>query len=608
MSEKELLAQIAQVAGAINKHMNTPPASYYSGYAPRGGYNARGRGRGRGMPYSPAYNPVHVSTGAFNRKLTLNNTQQPPASTTPTFAPSPRPPVAVRQFTLVNNNNTIKAGDSSSASTPLTSPAVSPPASSNSAPPTPPVTPVSTPTPGQWIQTKTKNMSMMNPSTYQKTMAAKQNSIRTAKVAKLKMHQERAKKAADLRKGIVRVGDKVYSKSLDGRKLVMRDPNQEDIVINGATFQMDPRGNKLIRKIGTGSQSTISTTTPTTTPTFEKSLGATPKQFAVDGVVYVRTTSGNLVRATLVKNQLLAKRAAQEALKAKRNKVMARKRQFCKYFTRFGHCTNIRCPFMHSRQHLAICKRFLRGLCHYTDATCKLSHTPSPHSTPACSHFQYAACTKDKCLYPHIKVNAQAPICRPFAKEGWCEAGATCKDRHVWICPDFDTPKGCNVKCGLAHVANGGIKVKKTAEEIERDRNARQQQQQQHRSGPGNSTTWSGRYMDRTVPSQNNAATESKAREYDENFIPLDFDSADEEEGAMLQMQVDSHESAEDEDVEEDVEEEDVNSDVEMEEDGDEEEREEDMGEEEEEGEEEQSDGDGGFAAFEDDDDNGFYC
>lgn len=128
--------------------------------------------------------------------------------------------------------------------------------------------------------------------------------------AKLKMRQERAKKAADLRKGIVRVGDKVYSKSLDGRKLIMRDPNQEDIVINGATFQMDPRGNKLIRKIGAGSQSTTSTATTTTTtkPTFEKSLDATPKQFAVDGVVYVRTTSGNLVRATLVKNQLLAKR------------------------------------------------------------------------------------------------------------------------------------------------------------------------------------------------------------------------------------------------------------------------------------------------------------
>ncbi|KAF9307442.1 hypothetical protein BGZ74_000001, partial [Mortierella antarctica] len=335
MSEKELLAQIAQVAGAINKHMNTPPAPYYpNGYAPtRGGYNARGRGRGRGMPYN-SYNPVHNSihgpSGAFNRTLTLNNTQPPPSLT--------RPPVTARHLSLVNSNNNIKTGDSSTASTPVASPAVSPPASSSSAPPTPPVTPASTPT-GQWIQTKTKNMSMMNPSTYQKTMVAKQNSIRSAKVAKLKMHQERAKKAADLRKGIVRVGDKVYSKSLDGRKLVMRDPNQGDIVINGATFQMDPRGNKLIRKIGTGSPAsgngaTISTATPTTKRTFGSS-GATPKQFAVDGVVYVRTTSGNLVRATLVKSQLLAKRAAQEALKAKRNKGMARKRQFCKYFTRF---------------------------------------------------------------------------------------------------------------------------------------------------------------------------------------------------------------------------------------------------------------------------------
>ncbi|KAG0357750.1 hypothetical protein BG005_003151 [Podila minutissima] len=590
MSEKELLAQIAQVAGAINKHMNTPPAPYYpNGYAPtRGGYNARGRGRGRGMPYS-SYNPVHNSihgpSGAFNRTLTLNNTQPPPSLT--------RPPVAARHLSLMNSNNNIKTGDSSTASTPVASPAVSPPASSSSAPPTPPVTPASTPT-GQWIQTKTKNMSMMNPSTYQKTMVAKQNSIRSAKVAKLKMHQERAKKAADLRKGIVRVGDKVYSKSLDGRKLVMRDPNQGDIVINGATFQMDPRGNKLIRKIGTGSPAsgngaTISTATPTTKHTFGSS-GATPKQFAVDGVV-----------------------AAQEALKAKRNKGMARKRQFCKYFTRFGQCTNIRCPFMHSRQHLSICKRFLRGQCHFTDATCKLSHTPSPHTTPACSHFQYAACTKDECLYPHIKVNAQAPICKPFAKEGWCEAGATCKDRHVWICPDFDTPTGCKIKCGLAHVANGGIRVKKTAEEIERDRQNGIFRQKKNGSDPQGNSAWSGRYMDRPTP--DSPKDTAKVREYDENFIPLDFDSADEDEGAMLQMQVESHESAEDEDadVEEEEEEEDVNSDVKKDDDDDEEEREEEMGEEEEgeedeeEKDEEENDDHGFFAAFEDEDEDGFY-
>ncbi|KAG0088696.1 hypothetical protein BGZ93_010298 [Podila epicladia] len=585
MSEKELLAQIAQVAGAINKHMNTPPVPYYSNrYAPnRGGYNARGRGGGRGMPYNsynPVHNPIHAP-GAFNRTLTLDNTQSPLSLT--------RPPVAARSLRLVNNNNNVntsKAGDSNT-STPIASPAVSPPASSSSVPLTPPVTPASTPT-GQWIQTKTKNMSMMNPSTYQKTMVAKQNSIRSAKVAKLKLHQERAKKAADLRKGIVRVGDKVYSKSLDGRKLVMRDSNQGDIVINGATFQMDPRGNKLIRKIGTGSSAsgnaTTSAATPTTTKSTFASSGATPKQFAVDGVM-----------------------AAQEALKAKRNKGMARKRQFCKYFTRFGQCTNIRCPFMHSRQHLAICKRFLRGQCHFTDATCKLSHTPSPHTTPACSHFQYAACTKDKCLYPHIKVNAQAPICKPFAKEGWCETGATCKDRHVWICPDFETPAGCKVKCGLAHVANGGIRVKKTAEEIERDRQNGIFKHNKSGSDPQGNKSWSGRYMDRPAP-DSPPKDSGKVREYDENFIPLDFDSADEDEGALLQMQVDSHESAEDEDA--DVEEEeDVNSDVEMEEDDDdeEEEREEEMGEEEGEEEEEESDGHGLFAAFEDEDEDGFY-
>ncbi|KAG0033049.1 hypothetical protein BGZ81_009491 [Podila clonocystis] len=579
MSEKELLAQIAQVAGAINKHMNTPPAPYYhNGYSPaRGGYNARGRGRGMPYsPYNPAHNPVHTPPAAFNRKLTLNNTQSPPTLT--------RPPVAARNLSLVNSNTISKEGDSSTTSTPVAS-SVSPPASSSSAPPTPPVTPAPTPI-GQWIQTKTKNMSMMNPSTYQKTMVAKQNSIRSAKVAKLKMHQERAKKAADLRKGIVRVGDKVYSKSLDGRKLVMRDPNQGDILINGATFQMDPRGNKLIRKIGTGSSALGNGATSTATTTSKRtfgSLGATPKQFAVDGVV-----------------------AAQEALKAKRNKAMARKRQFCKYFTRFGQCTNIRCPFMHSRQHLAICKRFLRGQCHFTDATCKLSHTPSPHTTPACSHFQYAACTKDKCLYPHIKVNAQAPICRPFAKEGWCEAGATCKDRHVWICPDFDTPAGCKVKCGLAHVANGGIRIKKTAEEIERDRQNGVVGHKKNGSGPGGNPAWSGRYMDRPTPDSPPKDT-AKAREYDENFIPLDFDSADEDEGAMLQMQVDSHESAEGEDDAEEEEEEDVNSDVEIEDYDDEEEREEEMGEEGgEEEDEEESDSDHGFAAFEDDED-GFY-
>jgi len=155
----------------------------------------------------------------------------------------------------------------------------------------------------------------MNSSTFKKTMVAKEKSIRTAKEMKLKLMQVRAKRAQDIRRGIVTMGGKEYSKSADGRKLVMRDTSQDNIVINGVEFQMDPRGNKLVRKAATA-------TTTTSLPTTARSMpstsglgmsptavsGATPKQFSVGGVVYVRTRSGNLVRATLVQNQLLEKR------------------------------------------------------------------------------------------------------------------------------------------------------------------------------------------------------------------------------------------------------------------------------------------------------------
>jgi len=174
----------------------------------------------------------------------------------------------------------------------------------------------STPSPTsgqQWIQSKGKNMSLMNPATFKKTMDAKEKSIRTSKEAKQKLRATRAQQAANLRKGVITVGGQQYTKSRDGRKLVMRDSTKDNIVINGVSFQMDPKGNKLVRKgtlkadassllpaVGTGG--------PVGLVGKPAMPSATPKQFAVDGVVYVRTTNGNLVRATLVKNKLLAKR------------------------------------------------------------------------------------------------------------------------------------------------------------------------------------------------------------------------------------------------------------------------------------------------------------
>ncbi|KAF9105906.1 hypothetical protein BGX27_009399 [Mortierella sp. AM989] len=549
MSDKELLAQIAQVAGAINKHMNTSAFPSYS--ASRGGYSGRGRGRGRGTAMPPI--------GPFNRKLMLNNTASPPASPhswtpspSPVFAPAVKPfvraPAPSRHLSLVNNTTIGATGNTPSDLSTKQSPILA----VSSAAPISPLSAVAKPSPlapseiapanmeqqqqnQQWIQSKGKNMSMMNPASYKKTMEAKLKSIRTSKEKKLKLRQAQAKLASDRLKGIVTVGGKQYNKSRDGRKLVMRDSSMDNIVINGMSFEMDPRGNKLVRKTATKDGSEPFTMVkPPTVATTTSATKATPKQFSMGGVVYVRTRNGNLVRATLVKKQLLEKRS-----------------------------------------HLAICKKFLRGSCPNDSNTCHLSHNPSPHTTPACSHFQRAACSKDNCPYPHIRINPQAPICRPFATEGWCETGVSCKDRHVWICPDFGTPAGCKKKCGLAHVANGGIRVKRSAEEMEKER--------QEHAASGNGTGHmdsnkrkrldsaqqfksTGRYMDGLLGQNQDQDQKDiigiKRSQHDEDFVPFDLGD---EEGSAFMDQDESEVMGDfegDQEVDEDEDDEDVSSDV----------------------------------------------
>ncbi|KAG0282371.1 hypothetical protein BGZ96_000549 [Linnemannia gamsii] len=615
MSDKELLAQIAQLAGAINKHRaqsqgyhgyspHPAPArggySGYNGYNAYGGhtgYNMRGRGRGRGAPFP------HAAAGPFNRSLTLNNNTPTLASSTssttsststvtpatvaakaiPALTPvqsmQPRPiinksfvptPAPSCHLTLVNKNT----ANTSITPGPLPSPASSPPKTNTL------VT-----SPGQqWIQSKGKNMSLMNASTFQKTMVAKEKSIRTAKEKKLKLKlmQIKAKRTQDLRRGIVTMGGQEYSKSADGRKLIMRDTSQDNVVINGVEFRMDPRGNKLVRAAAAGSATVAATTTgnaPSVATTSSKAVPvATPKQFSIGGVVYVRTHSGNLVRANLVKKQLLEKRAAvaQQSFKTKRSRMVPKKtRPFCKYYTRFGICSrDIGCPFVHSRSHLAICKKFLRGVCPNTEVTCKLSHTPSPHTVPACVHFQRAACNKDDCVYSHVRTNPQAPICRPFATEGWCEAGINCKNRHVWVCPDFATEAGCKKKCGLPHVHNGGIRVKKSSDgnDIASGGFDKTWTRPDYQPSSSSSTASTSRYMDKQDQDAESgsgadgtatAAGRDKNRQYDENFIPLDLgDDFENQQAAMLDEDEDvvmSDQEVEEEEDEE--EEEDVSSD-----------------------------------------------
>ncbi|KAF9164659.1 hypothetical protein DFQ26_001190 [Actinomortierella ambigua] len=254
---------------------------------------------------------------------------------------------------------------------------------------------------------------------YKKTMVAKQKSIISMKKAKLKAKQARAKRLQDLRKGLVTIGDTSYAKSADGRKLVINHQQSGSILIDGIEFEMDTRGNKLV-------------------------------PLSVDGVKYVRTTSGNLVRASLVRNQLL-------------------KRQ----------------------------------------------------------------------------INPKAPLCIPFAKEGWCDKGGTCKDRHAWICPDFNSKQGCHRRCGLAHVPEQGSRGQAPAQpngqHVPLSKRARF-----NNYNNGNSSTLGSAEQDSGMESKSSSST----RQYDENFIPLDLasDDDDDDDGSELVLHQQISEHAEDQD------------------------------------------------------------
>ncbi|EME89224.1 uncharacterized protein MYCFIDRAFT_23661, partial [Pseudocercospora fijiensis CIRAD86] len=108
---------------------------------------------------------------------------------------------------------------------------------------------------------------------------------------------------------------------------------------------------------------------------------------------------------------------------------------------------------------VAICKDFLYKSCP-AGVNCDLSHEPSYERVPACTHFLRGNCTKTACLYPHVNVSFDAPVCRPFATLGFCSKGVSCGDRHVFECPDYANAGHCaNIKkgkCPLPHIDRAG--------------------------------------------------------------------------------------------------------------------------------------------------------
>ncbi|KAM1774460.1 hypothetical protein ACFX12_043830 [Malus domestica] len=64
---------------------------------------------------------------------------------------------------------------------------------------------------------------------------------------------------------------------------------------------------------------------------------------------------------------------------------------YCQFFTRFGKCNkdDEKCPYIHEPSKVAVCTKFLKGLC--SNPNCKLSHKVIPERMLDCSYYLQGA-------------------------------------------------------------------------------------------------------------------------------------------------------------------------------------------------------------------------
>ncbi|KAL1925032.1 uncharacterized protein VTP21DRAFT_4686 [Calcarisporiella thermophila] len=346
-----------------------------------------------------------------------------------------------------------------------------------------------------WIHRRTRHMQLINKAAFKDTIQSAiktKTSTSSPRILGLKKKKPITPKLT--KEKIVNIGGKKYKKSSDGRKLVISDDTPQEVTIDGVLFIRDPTGRKLVRK-GTPALPSISSTANS----LSTSNTITPKKINVNGVLFVRTKRGNLIRAEVANK--LAKRSPtisrnktyrRSPLKFKTTPGKSKRKLIskpCIFFQRFGTCKRgDTCPYLHDRERLAICKKFLRNACPHVvgsgviepdekevapvegkSGKCKLSHTPTAHNTPSCLHFLRGNCTHTNCPYPHVNVNRDAPVCSPFAREGYCPLGSSCKEQHIWVCPDYAERGECSRKgCKLPHVSRKEEEEKRMRLRLER--------------------------------------------------------------------------------------------------------------------------------------------
>ncbi|KAI9271639.1 hypothetical protein BDA99DRAFT_534127 [Phascolomyces articulosus] len=180
------------------------------------------------------------------------------------------------------------------------------------------------------------------------------------------------------------------------------------------------------------------------------SIGQTPRK-VVKKVKPQRSKRGNMILVREPEGYVRQGRTG-KSLVLKTKRVI---RRYCGMFTRYGVCPKgTRCIFLHERNHRAICPKFLLNRCRKSEAECRLSHTPTPNIMPHCVHFQRGKCNNAECIWMHVRVRPDAPVCRSFAMEGYCPKGLECREKHIHVCPEFaETGKCSNANCRLPHVA-----------------------------------------------------------------------------------------------------------------------------------------------------------
>ncbi|KAL7318614.1 hypothetical protein PS15m_001835 [Mucor circinelloides] len=389
-TDQEMMDRIAKLSSAIEQQRHMA--------SNRGGYYARGRPfRGRGGNMSLSNTSTRHSTAPYYPVNTSNKKYINPAAVKPSTA-------------TAYVNPSIKANHYQHRSL-----AVNKPASPMSTPPLPPP-----------LQSHNKKLIINHKGNNTTTSNTVVKSINTATGRK----QVAIDGVDFVVKGKKLIRKDLFDSNMTKTNLIMANSTAPKVLVRKSIKSSKRRDKNKNMVIG---KAPIVRCKP-----------ATRRHYSKGNMVFVRGPEGYVRQGRSGKSLVLNS-----------HKRTIKKPRYCGFFTRYGKCPNgARCPFVHDTNRRAICPRFLQNRCKKTAAECRLSHAPNPHIMPHCVHFQKGHCINDPCMYAHVLVSKDAPVCRAFAMEGYCPKGLECDEKHVHVCPEFaETGKCSNANCRLPHVA-----------------------------------------------------------------------------------------------------------------------------------------------------------